>query len=104
MTQEDQELLLMSIDEAFGFTKHDFEKNSDGKLVPIYTKWGNEENRTDIEDLGDISFKISKNLGDIYIDKIHTDAWIIVGDGTTLHCDDLYAGLGLVEDFEGFLL
>lgn len=103
MTTEEQELLLMSIDEAFGFTKHDFEM-VDGRKVPIYTKWGTEEAPTDIGNLGHVSFKISKNLGDIYIDKIHTDAWIIVGIGTTLHCDDLEAGLGLVEDFEGFLM
>jgi hypothetical protein len=104
MTQEDQELLLESIDEAFGFTKADFEKDSTGRLVPIYTKWGSEENYTDIEDLGHVSFKISKNLGDIYIKKIHTDSWVIVGEGTYLHCDDLYAGMGYVEDFEGYLL
>lgn len=104
MTKEESELLLGSIDEAFGFTKHDFEKDELGRKVPIYTKWGNEEEYTDIEDLGHVSFKISKNLGDIYIDKIHTDAWVIVGVGTTLHCDDLYAGMGYVPDFEGFLM
>lgn len=103
MTKEEQELLLMSIDEAFGFTKHDFEV-VDGRKVPIYTKWGTEEDYTDITDLGHVSFKISKNLGDIYIDKIHTDGWVIVGKGTTLHCDDLYAGMGYVDEFEGFLM
>lgn len=104
MTIEEQELLLTSIDEAFGFTKHDFRENEDHQKVPIYTKWGAEDDYTDIEDLGHVSFKISKNLGDIYIDKIHTDAWVIVGTGTTLHCDDLEAGMGYVPDFEGFLM
>ena len=98
-----KELLLESIDEAFGFTKWDFEV-IDGRKVPIYTKWGTEEQHTDIENLGHVSFKISKNLGDIYIDKIHTDAWVIVGEGTTLHCNDLHAGMGYVPDFEGFLM
>lgn len=104
MKGKDAELLLESIDESFGFTKHDFEKDESGRLVPIYTKWGNEEKYTDIEDLGHVSFKISKNLGDIYIDKIHTDGWVIVGKGTTLHCDDLDAGMGYVTGFEGFLM
>lgn len=104
MTKEEQELLLMSIDEAFGFTKHDFEEDFEGRKVPIYIKWGEGEDATDIEDLGSVSMKISKNLGDIYIDKLHTDAWVIVGKGTTLHCDDLYAGMGYVPDFEGFLM
>lgn len=99
MTVEESGLLLESIDESFGFTKHDFDKGR-----PIYTKWGTPEDYTDIEDLGTISFKISKNLGDVYIDKIHTDAWVIVGKGTTLHCDDLYAGMGYVDEFEGFLI
>lgn len=100
MTQEDQDTLLGSIDEAFGFTKHDFD--ADGK--PIYTKWGTPDDYTDIEDLKHVSFKISKDLGDVYIDKIHTDAWVIVGTGTTLHCEDLHAGLGYVDGFEGYLI
>jgi hypothetical protein len=100
MSLEDQEILLGSIDEAFGFTKYDFDK--EGK--PIYTKWGDENKYTDIENLGHVSFKIGKNLGDIYIDKIHTDAWVIVGEGTNLHCEDLHAGMGYVPDFEGYLL
>lgn len=104
MKPEDEELLLSSIDEAFGFTKHDFEKNDEDKLVPIYTKWGGAGGSFDIEDLGHVSFKISKDLGDIYIEKIHTDAWVIVGEGTTLHCEDLYAGMGYVPDFGGYLL
>lgn len=99
MSPEDQEVLLESIDEAFGFTEHDFE---DGKL--IYTKWGDETNYTDVEDLGHLTLKIGKNIGDIYIDKIKTDGWVIVGVGTILHCDDLDAGLGYVPDFEGYLL
>lgn len=104
MTKEESEILLGSIDEAFGFTRHDFKDDESGLSKPIYTKWGNETNFTDIENLGGVSFKISKNLGDIYIDKIHTDGWVIVGIGTTLHCDDLYAGLGYVPDFEGYLM
>lgn len=104
MTQEDQDLILGSIDECFGFTKEDFEKDKEGRLVPIYTKWGSKRDLIDIEDLGHLSFKISKNLGDIYIDKIHTDGWVIVGEGTFLHCDDLDAGMGYIEDFEGYLM
>lgn len=104
MTEEENELLLKSIDECFGFTKHDFEINEEGKKVPIYLKWGDESKFTDIENLGHLSFKISKNLGDIYIDKISTDGWLIVGIGTTLHCDNIDAGMGYVPDFEGFLM
>lgn len=104
MSPEDQELLLGSIDEAFGLTKHDFEKDERGKLVPIYTKWGDGQTMIDIENLEHRALKISKNLGDVYIDKIKTDSWVIVGEGTTLHCDDLQAGMGYVPDFEGYLL
>lgn len=104
MTPEEQENLLMKITDAFGFVKEDFEPNEEGKLVPIYTKWGTEDKYIDIEDLGDLSFKISKNLGDIYIDKIKTNGWVIVGKGTTLHCNDLTVGEELVTDFEGYLL
>lgn len=103
MNGEDAELLLTSIDESFGLTAHDFEENDDGKLVPIYTKWGDKE-MIDIEDLKHRSLKISKNIGDIYIDKISTDCWIIVGKGTKLHCADMHAGLGVVNNFDGFLL
>lgn len=92
--------LLLSIDESFGLTKHDFDEN--GK--PIYLKWGSEDSFIDIEDLQHRSLKISKKLGDIYIDKISTDGWVIVGKGTTLHCDDISAGEGVVENFEGFLM
>jgi hypothetical protein len=99
MNGEEAEQLLMKIEEAFGLTKHDFE---DG--TPIYTKWGTEENYVDIENLGDHSLKISKNLGDVYIDKISTNKWVVVGKGTTLHCDDITAGEELVENFEGFLM
>lgn len=105
MTIRESEKLLESISDSFGFTKEDFR---DGK--PIYTKWGADENGNprdeivDIADLGHRSFKISKNLGDIYIDTIHTDEWVIVGEGTTLHCDDLVAGKGVVTDFKGFLM
>lgn len=99
MKGKDAELLLSSIDESFGLTKYDFK---DGK--PIYTKWGTPENYIDIADLGHRSLKISKNLGDIYIEKIKTDCWVIVGKGTRLHCDDLDAGMGYVDNFEGFLM
>jgi hypothetical protein len=99
MKGKNAELLLESIDESFGLTKHDFEN---GK--PIYTKWGSEDDYIDVADLKHRSLKISKNLGDIYIDSIHTDSWIIVGKGTTLHCDDMDAGMGYVDNFEGFLM
>ncbi len=94
------EKLLESIGEAFGLTKHDF---IDGR--PFYTVWGEDEKtRIDLANLGDRSLKISKNLGDIYIDKISTDHWVVVGRGTTLHYDDLHAGKGFVDNFEGFLM
>lgn len=93
------EELLLKIDEAFGLTKHDFK---DGK--PIYTQWGDEDNAIDIENLGDRSLKISKKLGDIYIKKIKTNKWVIVGKGTNLHCEDIEVGEELVDNFEGFLM
>lgn len=93
------EKLLLEIEEAFGLTKDDF---VDGRV--IYTKWGTEENHINIEDLGTRSLKISKNLGDVYLDKVRTDDYVIVGEGTTLHCDDLEAGKGVVDNFKGFLL
>lgn len=99
MTKAEQEELLMKIEDCFGLTKYDFK---DGK--PFYTKWGDEENNIDIADLGDRSLKISKNLGDIYIESIHTNKWVVVGKGTTLHCDDIEAGEAVVENFEGFLM
>ena len=99
MTNEESEQLLMKITDAFGLTKHDF---VDG--VPIYTKWGNEDKYIDIADLGHHSLKISKNLGDVYIEKISTDGWVIVGEGTALHCDDIHAGEEIVKDFTGFLM
>lgn len=100
MTKAEAEELLMKIDKAFGFTADDFDDT--GHL--IYTKWGTEESHIDVEDLGDRSLKISKNLGEIYIDKIRTNKWIIVGKGTTLICDDMEAGEEIVTDFEGFLM
>ena len=100
MSIEESEAILLQIDEAFGFTKHDFDK--DGHL--IYTKWGTPEDYTDVASLGHRSLKISKNLGNIYIDKISTDGWVLVGKGTTLHCDDITAGQEVVRDFEGFLM
>ena len=99
MKGRNAELLLESIDESFGLTKHDFSAG-----MPIYTKWGNKDNYIDIANLGHRSLKISKNLGDVYIDKISTDGWVIVGKGTKLHCEDLDAGMGFVENFEGFLM
>lgn len=99
LTGKKAEALLVKVEDSFGFTEHDFE---DGK--PIYTKWGSDENAFDIENLGDVSLKISKNLGDIYIEKIRTNKWVIVGKGTTLHCDDIEAGEGVELDFEGFLM
>ena len=99
MTKKQQEELLMKIEDCFGFTQHDF---VDGK--PIYTKWGEGESQIDVARLGNRSLKISKNLGDIYIDKISTNKWVVVGRGTTLHCKDMEVGEELVEDFEGFLM
>ena len=90
---------MVGIQEALGFTKYDFDE--DGKL--IYTKWGSEENHIDVEDLKHRSLKISGKIGDIYINKIKTDGWVIVGEGTTLHCDDIDAGEGVVTDYEGFI-
>lgn len=99
MSGKEAEDLLVSIDESFGLTRHDFK---DGEV--IYNKWGTEDSYTNLADLGHLSLKISKNLGDIHIAKIHTDAWVIVGKGTNLTCDDLEAGLGYVDNFEGFLM
>lgn len=100
MNGKQAEELLLSIDESFGLTKYDFDENG----RPIYIRWGDEESYIDVENLGHRSLKISKKLGDIYIDKISTDGWVIVGKGTTLHCDDIHAGEGVVENFEGFLM
>lgn len=93
------EQLLSKIENAFGLTKDDFRNG-----IPIYTKWGTEQKNHNLEDLGDHSLKISKDLGDIYIEKIRTDKWVVVGKGTTLHCDDIEAGEGIEKDFEGFLM
>ena len=93
------EELLMSIEEAFGLTKDDFK---DGK--PIYTKWGSDENSINIADLKQRSLKISKNIGDVYIEKIKTDNWVVVGEGTTLHCDNITAGKGVADNFQGYLM
>lgn len=99
MSGKEAEELLMQIEDCFGLTKHDFK---DG--APIYTKWGIGDAQIDIADLGDHSLKISKNLGDVFIEKIRTNKWVVVGKGTTLHCDDIAVGEALVEDFEGFLM
>lgn len=98
MTKKDENL-LMKIKNAFGLTADDFQN---GK--PIYTKWGFGDETRDIENLGDYSLKISKNLGDIYISKIRTDEYVLVGEGTTLHCDDIEAGKEIVTNFKGFLM
>lgn len=107
MKGKDAELLLESIDEAIGLTKHDFDK--DGQ--PYYTKWGADENGEvdpanliEISNLGHRSLKIGKKLGDIYLDEINTDGWVIIGKGTILHCDNINAGMGVVDNFEGFLM
>lgn len=99
MKGREAELFLEGIGDAFGLTKHDF----DGGKV-IFTKWGDTESLIDIENLGHRSLKISKNLGDVYVNKIQTDEWVVVGKGTTLHCDDLQAGKGVEKNFEGFLM
>ena len=98
VTLDEGEVTMGTIDEALGFTKYDFDK--DGRL--IYTKWGTPESYTDVEDLGAKSLKINGKLGDIYIDKIKTDGWVIVGEGTTLHCEDIEAGEDIVTEYEGF--
>lgn len=90
---------MMKIKEALGFTKYDFDE--EGRL--IYTKWGDEKSFIDVEDLGGRSLKINKNLGNIYIDRIRTDGWVIVGAGTTLHCDDIEVGEEIITDYEGFI-
>lgn len=87
------------IQEALGFTKYDFDENG----RPFYTKWGSEDDYVDTENLGDISLKINGGIGDIYIDKIRTNGWVIVGKGTTLHCDDIEVGEALITDYEGFI-
>lgn len=89
----------MQITECFGLTKHDFIAGA-----PIYTKWGIAGDYIDIADLGERSLKISKNLGDVFIEKIKTDGWVIVGKGTNLNCDDITVGKKLVKDFDGFLM
>ncbi len=91
------------IEEAFGFTKYDFRKNESGENRLIYTKWGSPESFTDVEDLGNKSLKINGKLGDIYIDKIRTDGWVIVGKGTNLICPDIEAGEDIVTEYEGYI-
>lgn len=93
---------METIEEALGFTKYDFEEK-DGEKRLIYTKWGSEDDFIDVEDLGARSLKINGKLGDIYIDKIRTDGYVIVGAGTTLHCDDISAGKEIITDYKGFI-
>lgn len=102
VTIPEGEAIMAQIEEAFGFTKYDFHL-VDGQKKLIYTKWGSPEDFIDVEDLGSRSLKISKNLGDIYIDKIKTDGWVIVGRGTTLHCDNLDVGEDIITEYEGFI-
>ena len=99
VTIKQGEEIMMKIEQALGFTKYDFD--SDGKL--IYAKWGEENNQIDVENLGGRSLKINKNLGDIYIDRIRTDGWVIVGSGTKLHCDDIEVGEEVITDYKGFI-
>lgn len=99
MKGREAEELLMKIDKAFGYTKEDFVNKR-----PIFTKWTTKDFSLDVENLGEYSLKISKNLGDVYIDKISTDKWVVVGKGTTLHCDDLHAGEAVIRGFEGYLM
>lgn len=100
MKGREAEKFLEKIGDAFGLTKHDF--NNERRV--IYTKWGTDESNIDLADLGHRSLKVSKNLGDIYIDTIHTDEWVIIGKGTILHCPDLKAGKGVEDNFDGFLM
>lgn len=93
------EQLMAKIEHAFGLEKLDFR---DGR--PVYTKWGTPEDHIDIADLKHRSFKLAGDLGDVYIEKLHTDKWIVIGKGTTLHCDDIYAGEEIVKNFEGYLM
>lgn len=100
MKGREAEVLLMKIDKAFIFNKADFKNGR-----PLYDIWPGMqgEHSFDVANLGEWSLKIKKNLGDIYINKISTDKWVIVGKGTTLHCDDIHAGEGVVRGFEGYL-
>ncbi len=93
----------VTVEEGEVITKYDFRKNDSGEKKLIYTKWGSPEEFTDVEDLGEKSLKINGQLGDIYIDKIRTDGWVIIGQGTTLHCDDIEAGEEIVTEYEGFI-
>jgi hypothetical protein len=102
VTIKEGEQIMMKIEEALGFTKHDFHMVDDQQRL-IYTKWGSEDDYIDIEDLGNRSLKINGKLGDIYIDKIRTDGYVIVGAGTSLHCDDLHAGEEVITDYKGFI-
>lgn len=102
VTISEGEAIMGQIEEAFGFTKHDFHV-VDGEKRPIYTKWGTTEDFIDVEDLGNKSLKINGKLGDIYIDKIRTDGWVIVGNGTTLHCPDIEVGEDIIINYEGFI-
>lgn len=100
MKGREAEVFLMGIDKAFGLHKGDFNKGR-----PLYNVWpGMQGERSfDVSDLGDWSLEISKNLGDVYIDKISTNKWVVVGKGTTLHCDDIHAGKGVVRGFDGYM-
>lgn len=102
VTVEEGEQIMLQIERAFGFTAHDFEVIDNQKRL-TYTKWGSPESYTDVENLGEKSLKINGKLGDIYIDKIRTNGWVIVGEGTTLHCDDIEAGEDIITEYEGYI-
>jgi hypothetical protein len=102
VTPEQGEIIMGQIEKAFGFTKYDFEI-IDGQKRLMYTKWGSPEEYTDVEALGEKSLKINGKLGDIYIDKVRTDGWVIVGKGTNLHCEDIEAGQDIITEYEGYI-
>lgn len=100
MTRKEEEALMVKIQNAFILNEADFENGR-----PLYNVWPGMmgESKFDLASLDDWSLKIRKNLGDVYIDKISTNKWVVVGKGTILHCDDLTVGEELVENFEGYM-
>lgn len=100
MKGKQAEELMMKMDKGFCLHKGDF---NNGR--PLYNVWPGMqgESKFDIADLGDWNLEISKNLGDVYIDKISTNKWVVVGKGTTLHCDDIHAGEAVIRGFDGYM-
>lgn len=100
MKGKEAEELLRKMDKGFTLNAADFENGR-----PLYTVWPGMkgESSFDVANLGDWSLQISKNLGDVYIEKISTNKWVVVGKGTTLHCDDIHAGEAVVRGFEGYM-